>query len=375
MGEEVFNGVSMSDGGVVFDGEQVPSHFGNPFREEEELREGRAFTDLSFLEAVEVSGPDRLSWLHNFATADFLSATPGMSFETIILDPNGHIDFAAAVAVRDEALMLIVDRGEVQRLFAFLESMKFMLRVENTVREIAVFGTQTSAAQVPDSARKLAAAVWEDPWPHTSPGGAHYGIPDEEHPAFHHHRTLIIADSSRHDDVRAALSAAGFTPAGFMAWEASRIVDFRPRPATEIVERALPHELDWIRTAVHLNKGCYRGQETVAKLVNLGKPPRRLVFLYLEGGENDLPPHGTPVKLGERPVGVVTSSARDAEAGPVALAIIKRTVKLGDVLTVGEFIATQEAIVDPQGKSSVSPQERPGAEFRQAQRLSEFGAR
>ena len=115
---------------------------------------------------------------------------------------------------------------------------------------------------------------------------------------------------------------------------------------------------------MHLHKGCYRGQETVAKLINLGRPPRRLVLLYLEGPIDELPAHGDAVKLGERAVGVVTSAVRHFEEGPLALALLRRNVAPGAVLSIGNFQASQQEIVTPEGKSSVSPAERPGQEFR-----------
>ena len=139
-------------------------------------------------------------------------------------------------------------------------------------------------------------------------------------------------------------------------------------------EQVLPHELDWLRTAVHLDKGCYRGQETVAKLVNLGKPPRRLTYLYLEGPEGDLPEPGSDVMLGERVVGKLTSVARDSEEGPVALALLRRNTADDAQLHVGAFEAVQEPIVAREGKSSASPSERPGQGLRRGNRAGGPGS-
>ncbi|HKH08786.1 MAG TPA: folate-binding protein, partial [Agromyces sp.] len=104
-------------------------------------------------------------------------------------------------------------------------------------------------------------------------------------------------------------------------------------------EKTIPHELDWLRSAVDLGKGCYKGQETVAKVLNLGRPPRRLVLLHLDGSDTVLPAPGDEV-VGEkvrpepapgeaperRTVGRITSSAMHHELGPVALAVVKRQV-------------------------------------------------
>lgn len=208
--------------------------------------------------------------------------------------------------------------------------------------------------------------VWRDPWPGVSEGGATYTLRGIEHPARGWRRVIGVVEADKSGKLLAALERFGAAPAGMLAWEAARVAGWRPRVAREADERALPHELDWLRTAVHLNKGCYRGQETVAKLVNLGRPPRRLVELFLEGPVDELPRTGDPVTSGGRKVGVVTSAVRHPEDGPVALALVRRALDSGAVLDVGRFRAGQTAIVDPEGKSSASPAERPGAEFRRA---------
>ena len=103
---------------------------------------------------------------------------------------------------------------------------------------------------------------------------------------------------------------------------------------------------------MHLQKGCYRGQETVARVHNLGRPPRRLVFLHLDGSEVRLPAHGAPVRLaadGEdgRAVGFVTSSARHWELGPIALALVKRNTPEDAALLAESTAASQETVVAP----------------------------
>ena len=100
---------------------------------------------------------------------------------------------------------------------------------------------------------------------------------------------------------------------------------------------------------MHLSKGCYRGQETVAKVHNLGRPPRRLVQLDLDGSDSVLPVPGDAVFVGDREAGVVTSAARHFEEGPIALAVVRRSVAEADVLTVrtsdGDVAAAQRPIV------------------------------
>ncbi|MDP9806597.1 folate-binding protein YgfZ [Trueperella bonasi] len=359
--------VSRSLPGAVMDEDLgVPAHYSNQFAEENQLASGKAFTDLSFLEVVTVSGADRATWLHNLTTRDFLALAAGQSSEMMLLGPNGHVESAAAVIDDGERAWFILDKGQAQPFVEFLDSMMFRMRVKIERPEFDVVGVMVPEAELSDQARALASVIWEDPWPRTLPGGAHYGIADADHPAKNSSRTLLVV--GKDEPIVETLIAAGMVPAGVTAWEAKRITDWRPRPNLEAAAQVLPHELDWLRTAVHLDKGCYRGQETVAKLVNLGKPPRRLTYLYLEGPEGDLPAPGDDVMLGERVVGQLTSVARDAEEGPVALALLRRNTADDAQLTVGGFQAAQEPIVAREGKSSASPQERPGQGLRRGNR-------
>jgi folate-binding protein YgfZ len=135
--------------------------------------------------------------------------------------------------------------------------------------------------------------------------------------------------------------------AGTWALEALRVAAWRPRFGHETDHRTIPHEVDWLRTAVHLHKGCYRGQETVARVHNLGRPPRRLVMLHVDGSANVLPAPGADVMVGDRAVGQITSSARHYELGPVALALVKRNLALDAQVTVDGIAASQEAVVAP----------------------------
>lgn len=134
---------------------------------------------------------------------------------------------------------------------------------------------------------------------------------------------------------------AGVSRAGTWASEALRVAALRPRFGVDTDHRTIPHELDWLRTAVHLNKGCYRGQETVARVRNLGRPPRRIVLLHLDGSEHALPEAGAPVLLGDRQVGRITSAVRHYEDGPLALAVVKSSVSQDETLTVGGIAAAQ----------------------------------
>jgi len=210
--------------------------------------------------------------------------------------------------------------------------------------------------------------TWVDPWPGITAGGTTYAqAPEQPHPGAERAWRLVLvprADLEREIEARIE---AGWTLVGTWATEAARIAAHRPRAGHEVDETTLPHELDWLRTAVHLHKGCYRGQETVAKVHNVGRPPRRLTMLHLDGSGHALPELGAPVMSGHgdeaRPVGRVTSVARHHELGPVALAMVKRSVDPATVLTVpsegGPMAASQELIVNADGFSADRP-DKPG---------------
>jgi tRNA-modifying protein YgfZ len=163
----------------------------------------------------------------------------------------------------------------------------------------------------------------------------------------------VIVPRDRIAGIAADLEKRGVRLAGVDAYEALRIAAHRPRLGLDTDHRTIPHEVGWIDTAVHLSKGCYRGQETVARVHNLGHPPRRLVFLHLDGSEETLPAHGDRVTLGDAEVGFTGSAARHFELGPIALALIKRTVPADVMLRAGGVPAAQEVVVSPDAGANV----------------------
>jgi len=144
---------------------------------------------------------------------------------------------------------------------------------------------------------------------------------------------------------RRRLVDAGVRPAGMWAYEAHRVAALRPRLGVDTDERTIPHEVGWIGTAVHLDKGCYRGQETVARVHNLGKPPRMLVLLQLDGSA-DRPATGDPLLAGGRTVGRLGTVVDHVDEGPIALALLKRGLPADTPLTTGGE-AEVAAVIDP----------------------------
>lgn len=379
----------------------APEHFGNPLREQALLAQGQAWAWLS-RDVVEVSGADRLSYLTTVSSQVLTDLeNDGHCRQVLFLDANGHILYAAlAVAALmpdsgEQSVLLLVDAGCGEGLAQLLNSRRFMLRVQAQVRP-----NWQVAGAIGDGVQKLAGVVknlvttWRDPWPGITPGGSTY-FTGTRHPGANYRAGGVVvaleagqtapgqeqasgqeitpgqaSDPSQAPAAGELIQAGDLTQVGELAWEALRIEAGLPRWAREVDARAIPNELDWLRTGVHLNKGCYPGQETIARTVNLGRPPRRLVQLQLAGWQGQLPEVGARVYLpvGDNPagkaVGTITSVARHWELGNIALALVRRGVPAQAELAVdledGYESASQELLVDPAGKAEASPSQRPG---------------
>ncbi|MDN4616053.1 glycine cleavage T C-terminal barrel domain-containing protein [Leifsonia sp. F6_8S_P_1B] len=329
----------------------VPAHYGNPLAEQRALAEGRAIVDLSDRAVLTVTGPDRLSWLNSLTSQALTGLQPGESSETLLLDVTGRVEHAARIVEDGETVWLLVDRPEAEGLRGWLDSMRFMLRVEVADRtdEYATIGT-LGEPDLPAAVSNGVPLVWHDPWHAVTPGGHQYAR--GEHPGADWSWSERLVPRDALAGIVDRVAAGEFAAAGTLAADALRIAAWRPRFSTEVDERTIPHELDWLRTAVHLTKGCYRGQETVAKVHNLGHPPRRLVMLHLDGSEGVHPAQGAVVSLDGKEVGAVTSSALHYELGPIALAVVKRGTDAAATLTVDAdgtaVAAAQEVVVPPE---------------------------
>lgn len=361
-------------GAIESDDTGVASHYGSPLAEQRALEMGTAIVDLSHRGIVTVSGPDRLSWLHSMTSQQLQSLRLGESTETLLLDPNGRIEHAMRVVDDGETAWLLVDEGEAEDLAAFLNRMRFALCVE--VADVSDdFVTVLAFAPGSSEVSNLATAmleefdpvvVWRDPWREVTPGGVQYA--HGEHPGAGWSAQQFVFPRAALAGIAEAIRESERTPtvtaAGLLALDALEIRAARPSLHNEVDARAIPHEFDWMRTAVHLTKGCYRGQETVAKVHNLGHPPRRLALLHLDGAGGELPAPGALVyPAGDpeaRPVGRVTRAAIHHEWGGIALALLKRAAPEDAALEVelsdDRAAAKQEVIVPADaGKSREIP--------------------
>ena len=327
--------------GAVRDGELI-THFGNPISEQRKLVAGTALVPLSDRTVIEVTGEDRLTWLDSITSQAVARLRAGDSTELLVLDPQGRVEHAAGVFEDGTTVWLIADSDDAEKLAAWLLRMVFRSRVTVTVRQdlalVGFFAGGDAEGRIAAFAPNGEPLIWRDPWREVQPGGHQYSL-EAQHPASDYSWSVAVVE----DD--AALTEPF---AGALAAEALRVAAWRPRWSTEVDERAIPHESDWIRSAVHLSKGCYRGQETVAKVHNLGHPPRRLAALLLDGSDVVMPSPGDVVLAGDAEVGHITSVATHYEDGPIALAMLSRRAPVGElVVRAGETMiaATQQVIV------------------------------
>ena len=283
----------------------VAEHYGDPLREQRTALAGAALVDRSHRPVIRVEGPDRLSWLHSL-TSQHLEALPPRTWtEALVLSPHGHVEHHLTLVDDGSATWFHVEPGTAQALIDYLQSMRFMLRVE--------------VSDVSTSYAVLSRLAGEEP---------------------------VVDELVARDQLVEHVDGAGLPVVGHGAFEALRVAAGRPRLGFETDHRTIPHEIGWLHVAVHLDKGCYRGQETVARVHNLGRPPRRMVLLHLDGTEDNLPPAHTPVELDGRAVGFLGTAVHHADLGPIALAVIKRQTVDDAHLMVAGMAAKAERLVD-----------------------------
>jgi tRNA-modifying protein YgfZ len=321
--------------------EGVAAHYGDPIREQRAMTRGQMLVDRSNRGVVKITGPDRLSWLHSLTSQHLERLAPGACAEALILNPQGHLEHHLTLTDDGNAVWAHVEPGTAPTLAAYLDSMRFMTRVEvaDLTSELAVL---TLAGPLPAEGGTIAGTDRAGSLPENGIAEAvttgPFGID-------------LIVPRDRIADAVGKLSAP---VAGMWAFEAARIAARVPRPGLDTDHKTLPHEVGLIESAVHLNKGCYRGQETVARIHNLGHPPRRLVFLHLDGSVDRLPGHGSVLALADgTEAGFTGSAARHFELGPIGLGLVRRAVPVDATLLADGIAAAQEVVVPPDAGANV----------------------
>jgi folate-binding protein YgfZ len=327
----------------------------NPFVQQRDLHTGMSYVLRPDRGVICLTGADRLTWLDGLVSQQVRALVPGESVETLILTPQGRVQHQVSVVDDGRCCYLILDTAAIAELAEWLDAMIFSGDVSvQAAADLCVWGVfagtanDTLASAISDASGLSAVIVWHDPWNALVPGGVQYAA--EPHPGnAWNYREYLVTEAVT-ERVASALNDAGCTPSDLGAWDALRIAAWRPTREAEGDDALLPHEVDWMRSAVHMSKGCYRGQETVAKVHNLGAPPRRLVLLHLDGMSDTLPERGNEVQLDGNTVGHITSAARHGEDGPIALALVKRTTSEAatlDVLTDDAVARATQVVVVP----------------------------
>ena len=283
-------------------------HFGEPVKEQRAIEAGTAWADLSHLSVIAVDGEDRLKWLHDLTTQFLTDLEAGMWKPAMILDPQGHVEYQFNLVDDGTTTFLVLDASDAEALVAYLAKMRFMLKVD-----------------VRDATNEF--AVLRAPGAATDIGGPFALVPRGE-----------VTQMAQ------AFNAVA-TQVGTWALDAERVAAGRARIGFETDHKTIPNEIGVLNGAVHMNKGCYRGQETVAKIFNLGNPPRRLTMLHLDGSDVGFPATGTKIENDGVVVGFIGTVARHHELGTIALAIVKRNTPLDATLSVDGIAAAQQPIV------------------------------
>ncbi|HEX9832736.1 MAG TPA: folate-binding protein YgfZ [Mycobacterium sp.] len=315
-------------------------HHGDPLGEQRAASDGAVVVDRSHRPVIAITSGDRNTWLHSISTQHVSDLPDGTVTENLSLDGQGRVEDHWVQTQRGDVTYLDTEPSRGEPLLAYLRKMVFWADVAVEPADLAVVTLLGPRLVDPPVLEALGVAS-------LPPEMTAVALPDG---GFL--RTMagpcveldLVVPRDQAASWRDRLVAAGVRPAGVWAYEAHRVISLRPRLGVDTDERTIPHEVGWIGSAVHLDKGCYRGQETVARVHNLGKPPRMLVLLHLDGS-GDRPTTGDPVLAGGRAVGRLGTVIDHVDEGPIALALLKRGLPADTELTTGGE-STVAAVID-----------------------------
>lgn len=315
-------------------------HYGDPLGEQRAASDEAVVVDRSHRAAIALTGAERKTWLHNISTQHVSELPDGTVTENLSLDGQGRVEDHWIQTELGGITYLDTEAWRGEPLLTYLRKMVFWSDVVVEPADLAVLsllGPRLTDALVLDAlgvdslpAERQAVALPDGGFVRRMPGP---GVEVD-----------LVVPRTQAAQWRQRLVDAGVRPAGVWAYEANRVAAVRPRLGVDTDERTIPHEVGWIEAAVHLDKGCYRGQETVARVHNLGKPPRMLVLLHLDGS-TDRPATGDPVLAGGRTVGRLGTVVDHVDDGPIALALLKRSLPADTPLTTGSE-AQVAAVID-----------------------------
>ncbi|WP_069165656.1 CAF17-like 4Fe-4S cluster assembly/insertion protein YgfZ [Nocardia altamirensis] len=321
----------------------VAWHYGDPLGEQRAAVQRAAVIDRSHRFVITITGAERLTWLHTITSQHIAGLGNGESAENLDLDLNGRVLHHFVLTELDGTVYIDAEGDRGPALLEFLRKMVFWADAQPAAADYAVLsllGPKVAELTEAIGVASLPGTYAAVPLPD---GGFLRRMPWPTADSFD-----LVIPRAQLSDWWTRLTEAGAEPAGLWTFEALRVAAVRPRIGLDTDERTIPHEARWIGGvaeygAVHLDKGCYRGQETVARVHNLGKPPRHLVLLHLDGSADERPSAGDDVTAGGRTVGRLGTVIDHYELGPIALALIKRTVPADTALTAGPSAAA----IDP----------------------------
>jgi folate-binding protein YgfZ len=310
-------------------------------REYGALLEGCGVLDRSERGKLALSGPDAVEFLNGQVTNELTTLAPGTGCYAAFLTHKGKMLGDLRILALGSELLLDTERVALQALFDMIRRFKVGYRVELHKRTLergllSLIGPEAAAiAGVDEPDGRLADLE------HANASIAIDGID-----------TLtvrtdvgvdLICNAADADALSAALQARGAMAVSEAAAECVRIEHGRPRYGIDLDDTVIPQEAGLNERAVSFTKGCYVGQETVARLYYKGKPNRHLRGLRLSGPAAT----GAQLLLGERPVGRIGGTALSPRLGPIALALVRREAEPGSTVDVGEHGASAEVVALP----------------------------
>jgi len=328
-------------------------HYGDPLGEQRAAERDAVVIDRSHRAVLTLTGAERLSWLHALCTQHVADLRDGACTENLSLDGQGRVEDHWQQSELGDVTYLDTEPGRGEPLLAYLTKMVFWSDVQPAAADLAVLSL--IGPRLADPAVLKVLGIDALPAESTAvalPGGGFV----RRMPADDEIELDLVVPRDHRDQWLDRLAGAGVRRAGVWAYEARRAALLRARLGVDTDERTIPHEVGWMARAVHLDKGCYRGQETVARVHNLGRPPRMMVLLHLDGS-GERPATGDPVLADDRVVGRLGTVIDHVDLGPIALALLKRGIPADTPLTTGGEHAVS-ARIDP---DSLPPADVAGA--------------